>query len=221
MNTGKEVEIEQVIKEYVKRFEQEYSGSSIYNECLKDVRGIELGDITEEEVEEVIKPFLYEWGRMGRVLGRPKFFHWESELRKQIQFNCERLEGFRKQDLSDVDLSEFESDIEKCYESFEKAIGRIAATKVLHLICPNLFPLWDNDIARAVKNELDRKSEGRNEVDNSSGADYYRFMQEMQNLIKEYKGLLSDLANRYKKGELKILDECLWWATHRPLSLFL
>lgn len=100
-------------------------------------------------------------------------------------------------------------------------IGQIAATKVLHLICPNFFPLWDNTIAKAARSELGRKSKQNKKVEDFSAADYYRFMQEIQNFIKEYEEVLSDLANRCKKGKLKILNECFWWATHRPLSLFL
>lgn len=210
---------EQIIKECVKRFEQEYIGYSIYSECLEVMSEIDLEGITEKEVDVVIKPFLYEWGRMGRVLGRVEFLDWTSNLAEQIRTNCETLKDFRTKDLADVDLSKFESDIKRCYEFARKAVGQIAAAKVLHLVCPNFFPLWDNPIAKAVRTDLKGKAEGNNKVENFSGADYYRFMGKIQNFIKEYEKVLSNLVGRYRKGKLKILDECLWWITQRPLSL--
>jgi len=220
MNYSEDVKIEQIIREYVKRFQQEYVGYSIYDECLRNMGEIDLEGITEKEVETVIKPFLYEWGKMGRVLGRVEFLDWRGNLAEQIRSNYGKLKGFTRKDLADTDLSKFESDIRECYESFKEVVGKIAATKVLHLICPNLFPLWDNDIAKAVRDELTEKSEGSKKVENFSGADYYRFMRVIQNFIKRYEEVLSDLATQYKRGRLKILDECFWWATHKPLSLF-
>jgi hypothetical protein len=212
------IKMKQVIKEYVKRFGQKYN-DNVYNKYLKEAEKIGLDSITEKEVEEVIKPFLYQWGRMGRVLGRQKFQNWGSNLAKQIRSNYDKLEDFKSKDLVNInpDLSKFESDIKKCYESFKGAVGPIAAVKVLHLICPYFFPLWDNDIAKAIRNEFN----GRNEkVEEFSGGDYYRFMQQIKDFIEKYKKVLSDLSVQYKKGKLKILDECLWWATHRSLSLF-
>ena len=213
--------MEEIIKRYVELFEQKYNDSSSYNSHLEGTEKINLAGITEKEVEDVIKPFLYKWGKMGRVLGRVEFQDWRGNLAEQIRSNYERLKEFKAKDLADVDLSKLESDIEKCYESLKEAVGRIGAAKVLHLICPSFFPLWDNDIAKAIRSELGEKREGSKKVEDFSGLDYYRFMQKIQNLIKKYEKVLSVLSTLYKKGKLKILDECLWWATHRPLSLFL
>ncbi len=159
-------------------------------------------------------------GKNGERLGRSKFRNWQRNLARRIQSDCRRLKNFRSKDLIDVDLNKFESDIKECYESFRKTIGPIAAGKILHIICPNFFPLWDNDIAKAVRNECSEDVKKDNGVEEFSGADYYKFMQVIQNFVKKYEKILSDLCNKYKKGKLKILDECLWWATHRPLFLF-
>lgn len=208
---------EQIINEYVERIEEWYTDHSIYSKYLEEMEGMDLmdlKDLTKEDVGRVIKPFLYKWGRMGRVLGRNEFKDWESDFVKKVQSNYEKLENFRTKNLVDIELTEFESDIKKCYDSFKETIGQIAAAKVLHLICPNFFPLWDNDIAKAIRNEYGE------EVEDFSGADYYRFMQKLQDFIKEYEGVLSDLVNRYRRGKLKILDEFLWAIAHRPLSIF-
>jgi hypothetical protein len=217
MKYNEMIKMEQVIGEYVGRFERKYN-DIIYNEYLKGAEKIDLDNIAEKEVEEVVKPFLYKWGRMGRVLGRPKFRNWISILTRQIQLNRKKLESFRTKELASVNLPNLETDIKRLYEAFKEAAGAIAAVKVLHLICPNFFPLWDNGIANAVRSEyrINKK------VENFSATDYYIFMQKIQDFILKlkYDKIISNLANKYQKGKLKIVDECLWWATHRPLSIF-
>lgn len=200
--------IEQVVKEYVERFEQASVGNPVYSKYLEAMGRVDLYTVTVKEVTEVIQPFLYKWGGMGRKLGQKEFQDWKSNLAKQIQLNHKKLGDFKTEDLANTDINKYEPDIKNCYSLFKKAVGRIAAAKVLHLICPNFFPLWDNDIAK-----------GTGIVEFSAG-DYYRFMQEMQSFIRKYKKVLSDLATQYKWSVLKIVDECLWWATKRPLCLF-
>lgn len=129
------------------------------------------------------------------------------------------IENFRKKDLLSVTLDKFESDTEKCYKSFENEIGKIASVKVLHLICPSFFPLWDNKIADAIRKVDVRNNENRR-IAKFSEADYYQFMQKIQNFSKKHETILSDLADQYKKSKLKILDDFLWWAANRPLDLF-
>jgi len=214
MNLG-----EQIIKEYVKRYEQKYSADPVYNGFLGSMAKIDLKGITEGEVREVIEPFLYEWGRMGRVLGRIEYLNWERNLASAIRSNCQRLKGFGTKDLTGVNLGQLEPQIMKCYESFKEAVGPIAAAKVLHLICPNFFPLWDNSIAEAFRNEISDRSKVSEKVENFSGRDYARFMEQIQELISKYGKLLSYLASQHKKGKLKILDECLWGTAHRPVTL--
>ncbi|NWF77692.1 MAG: hypothetical protein HXY36_03760 [Chloroflexi bacterium] len=215
------VKAECVIMEYVKQFEQRYrNDSSIYNQYLNAIQKINLNLISRGGVGNIIKPFLYKWGRMGRVLGQNKFKDWESKLAQQIQLNFGKLQNLAGQRFLGAALGKFKSDIEDCYESFKNVVGPIAAAKVLHLICPNFFPLWDNDIAKAVRDEF--RGKGRNRaVQGLSGEDYYEFMQALQGSLKKHQQVISHLSQRYKKSDLKIMDEFLWWATHRPLSLLL
>jgi len=214
--------IERIIEEYVKRFEQAYAGHSTYTQRLQEMAEIRLADITQEDVQRVIRRFLYQWGRMGRVLGQGNFRDWESDVAELVRAKCEKLEDFKQRDLTDshLNVSKFELDVKKLYDCFKHIVGPVAATKVLHLICPNFFPMWDNDIARAVRSEIQRRGERNDIIEDFSAADYYRFVGQVLNFIKKYETALSDLAALYEKGKLKILDEFLWWATHRPLSLF-
>jgi len=236
---------EQVIKEYVNQLEKKFGGDTKYKKYLAEMNKIKLKVITEDDVRRVIQPFLYDWGGMDRVLGKKEFRNWQTNIVRPIKSSSEKLEDFKKRNLGDVKLGELEPGIKCCYESLCKVIGGIAAAKVLHLICPSFFPLWDNPIANAIRNEdvqvvelyptdygrqrygstiddfakfLERKGERKLK---KWSHEYYRFMQATQNFIKRYEAILSELATKYQKGILRISDECFWWAaTHRPLYLF-
>jgi len=208
----------QLIREYVDQFELKYAGSSIYTECLEDMARLNLGQITEEEIREVVQPFLYRWGRMGRVLNRDEFKGWQGCLAIQIRAIHEKLKGFEAMQLQAVSLIHSSPDTVRCYEYLEEAVqSPIAVAKVLHLICPDFFPLWDNRIREAVIAELADRS-GGSSVDSFSVFTYYCFMQVIQNFVTNYDEVLSELAEQYRKGKLKIIDEALW-GSRKPLSL--
>jgi len=215
-------EAEQLIKEYVRRNNKEYKENLTYKDCVEDMSKIDLQSITEQDVDQVMKRFLIEWGRMQRVLGEERAPQWENKAANQIRANSQKLNDFKMKDLSNVELSNFESDIKDFFESFKKALGGtwVGAAKVLHLICPNFFPPWDNNIIRAISEEIKRKYEIKLKVEKSSGEDYYRFMQEIQDFIRKHEGLLSDLAREHKKSKVKIVDDFLWYATTRPLFIW-
>jgi len=65
--------------------------------------------------------------------------------------------------------------IARCYESLIKVhrIGTTTTSKLLHILQPNLFVMWDWKI-------LDHYQQGNQQVQDS-GAGYYAFLQEMQN----------------------------------------
>ena len=203
----------EVIRECVKRWESEFD-DSIYNKCLEAVKNADLRNVASLKSE--IRRFLFVWGRMGRVLGRVEYRNWESSLAEKIESNCRELEELRMKDLECVNLDRYETVIKKCYESFKETVGPIAAVKVLHLICPNFFPLWDNGIADAVRRECEDEK-----VEEFSASDYFRFVKNIQGFIKSYERVLTELVAKYKKRKLRILDEFLWWIVHRPLSLYL
>ena len=197
-----------VIEECVKQFEKRASTEprygqqeKDYEDCLKRMRKADLQNITRKQIE-IIRRFLYKWGGMGRVLARRKYRGWENKLMNLIKKHSGKLEKFRKMRLINLDFTIFEKELKDIIKQFRDVLGEIATAKVLHLICPDVFPLWDT----AIRKEFYDK-------------DYYQFMQEMQKFVKDYDKLLSKLANQYKKNELKVLDEFLWWMANKPLSL--
>ena len=210
--------IREVIKKYVKKNNSENEeANKIYKKSVNEMEEINLDKITEKQVEDIIKSFLWEWGNMARVVGRKK--DWQIELSKTIKKYYKELEIFRKKNLVNVNLSEFESDIKNLYNDFCEIIKQVATAKILHLICPNFFPLWDNAIANAVRKEANLEDNKNEKIKAFSKADYYQFMQKIQNFAKKYEDLLSELAKDYDKTKLKILDDFLWYA-NKPLFLF-
>lgn len=208
-----------MIIEYVRQYNEKIGDGESYNVGLKEMDKTSLENITVEDIKRVMEPFLYKWGGMGRVLGRSKYKNWQIEIRKEIQANYKKLELLKTNDLADIDLMRWKSEIKECYENFKIVLGPIAAAKSLHLICPAFFSPWDNAIAEAAK--MARNSEDEIKIEELSGEDYYRYMQQIQVLIKTNKDIIMERANKYEKSKIKIVDDCLWWATHRPLSSIL
>lgn len=224
---------EQTIIEYVKQCQKEYSKDhDLYKEYLKKMERKGLEDFDKiNHVEMIIKPFLYKWGRMQRVLGKKEFKGWEDGIVEQVRLNLKTLENFKKMKFEFSNLNDHKTDIINCYESFKSIVGGIAAVKVLHIISPYFFPLWDNGISMIVRKErvrvaIDNESflldieELSNKFDDFSGKDYFHFMKILQTIFKKYKNTFTDLAKSYEKGILKIMDDFLWMLAHEPLSIY-
>ena len=139
-------------------------------------------------------------GEWPECFAKKEFIGWERKIAKQIGANSENLAAFRKMNFETVNLVDFKQEIIKTYDSFNYLVERVAATKILHIICPNFFPLWDNAIAKAVKAEilrvLSEDSGGfiervsdllMKKVKEFSGNDYYVYMQVIQHFVEKYK----------------------------------
>ena len=230
MDLREKINVSELVKEYVNQCERNYDPSlnnrnktsqRAYSESLQAMKNITLGNITEENTKLIVQPYLYKWGTMVRVLGQKKKYpNWGKKLTTEIRENHKMLKNFRSKDLVNVELNDYKDEIENCYQSFLPVVGRIAATKVLHLICPNFFPMWDNDIANGIRNELLKSIHKENKIEAFSKQDYYRFMVIIQVFLKQNELILSSLSCEPHKTKLKVLDECLLWAVRRPYYLF-
>ncbi len=183
------------IKNHVKKSEKESrEWDKTYSECLNDICKKGIRKINEKDIS-IIKKFLWDWGKMARVLGKRK--RWKSKLPNVIRGLCRQLEKFRKLRLENSDIKKYEVEIFKCYKKIEEIIGPTSTAKVLHLICPNFFPIWDSKIRdNAGVNE---KAEG-----------YFNFIERNKEFIVKYNDILEKLAKEYKKPKVKIVDECLY-----------
>lgn len=205
------------IKKHVKEFEQEYkfSDNLIYNGCIDAMKRVDLCKIGEKDVKGPLRTFLLSWGMMGRVLGRLED-DWEKDIAKVIKKNCKILNTFRKKNLVNFQLRKLDEldieNIKNCYNELREIVGPTSASKILHLICPNFFPLWDVDIRK----EISAKVKGRGEYGiGDSGAGYYRFMLEIETLLNIHDRTLSKLSQKYGRFNMRLLDEHLWLEAHK------
>ncbi|MGC1120324.1 MAG: hypothetical protein WBA22_04445 [Candidatus Methanofastidiosia archaeon] len=175
----------------------------IYRGCLEEVRKTELSGISEERFEQVIRTFLINWGKMGRVL--PQGTGWEGKLTKSIRKNCPMFESMRTLNLRNTELPGVEDDIKQCYKTLRGDVGPTGVAKTLHLISPNFFPLWDTGIRKKVSKETSLKK--RPIGDTAAG--YYKFMAEIKEFLGRYGETLSRLSEECGWTELKIIDEYL------------
>ena len=84
-------------------------------------------------------------------------------------------------------------------------LGPTSTSKVLHLICPELFPMWDDAIRRWIRSECGLKR-----------LSYLKFMEWCAEIISEYEDRLHELSQRwYLRSKLKVLDEFLWMQAPR------
>jgi len=209
---------EMLLAYYVGRQNKVIKDDHIYYPCIQEMALIDIVNICETDINSIVRDeYLYKWGGMGRVLGQiDKYPDWESNLMSSIRRYAYIFEHFRLFDIATTDLKNYKQEIILCYESLQKLTGRVASVKILHLICPKFFPLWDSSIIKGISAEI--KFDDKN---SPSGEDYLRYMQTIKNILEENADMIDSLAKHFKKDKLKIIDELLMWVTQRPFSIFI
>jgi len=181
---------------------------STYVTALQDFKRKKLSKLNYSDVEFVLHPYLLKWGKMGRVLGIKGCKRIGDKLRKMDL----QLTKLRQEALSTVDLDLMSSEFADIYDEImntkwksekgkTKRVGPTAASKALHLVAPNLFIIWD----RAIRNRY---------IFKENGAEYVRFLVNMQIWLKKLKSPIGALQRRYRKSCTKIMDEYNWKKCH-------
>jgi hypothetical protein len=204
-----------IIKSTIDQFEGKYGHEDKYERPVREMAAVKLGTITLEDVARIVEYYLYSWGRMGRVLGREEYYGWQSKVASFIIQFQNQLGSFRLLPLLGEDLCKYETTIKAMYQALVSAVGPIGAAKILHLVCPSFFPLWDN----AIANGLRQHYYGDSTYDSFSDQDYFNFMMWVQNWLRVNDSLVSTLSKQYTKTKLKIIDEFFWWTVTSPFSL--
>jgi len=83
-----------------------------------------------------------------------------------------------------------------------KQVGPTATSKILHLICPDLFVMWDSDIRRQY-----RKFEG-------DGKEYFEFLLTIQTLMLRLEPTITALREKNQKKPTRIIDQFNWMNAH-------
>ena len=197
----------------VKEFEIEVGFADIlYLEAIKKLENVR-GDLEELKpiiARRIIKPFLATWGRMGRNVEREDF-DWKG-LVKNIRMQKENLDELKGETLLKIVFDHRTSDlIRKIYNGIEvRHLGATGISKILHLLNPELFVMWDERIRKQIR---------KDKVFRGSAEGYLEFLKWMQKeLDGATKGHSIDEIWREIDGEYidrktlpKLADEYCWW----------
>lgn len=141
------------------------------------------------------------------------------EKLKDARFRA-KIEPFRRLNIEKVDnLEVYKTQIielfnEMATTSFSSKKGKTkhvcptTASKVLHLCCPNFFIMWDEDI--------------RKKFSTGDGNDYFEFLVEMQERIRQLQPTLRQLEQKYASCSIAIapktattfIDKYNWVLAH-------
>ncbi|MBI2852346.1 MAG: hypothetical protein HYX84_04505 [Chloroflexi bacterium] len=211
-----------LIEEIIQRQETVDRGDPLYTGAIGLMAAVDLS-LTEDyaaPLKVLIKDFLYRWGRMGRVLGQKQYLDWQEKVVGIIRLDSGQLKQFQKRHIENEILEDHKDEIIRLYSSFNEVTGSIASAKILNLVCPDFFPLWDNDIGNAIRSELRHLPHGTfdKSIKAFSGEDYFRFMKEIQRFMSTHNRVISSLSSRYQRKKLRVIDQCFLWMVRRPLS---
>jgi len=212
---------DELIKAIVDKHEAVYSGDSSYKNTIQQMGQLNLATLDTKTVKDIIEPFLYGWGRMGRLLGRIEYSNWQEEVAENIKSNYAILRQLQQRNIEGENLIDLRGPILQLFNAFKSTVGQIGSVKILNILCPDFFPLWDTAIANAVRVEIAdiQSSAFDRNIESFSGEDYFRFMESIKLFITRHNDMLAHLSNQYSQKKLRIIDECLWWTAKRPFFL--
>lgn len=184
----------------------------VYLQAVKELRcdGVteDICNLKKSHMNEIIKPFLVTWGEMGRHIKQLTESDWE-ELLHNLQDAQKAFKGLKGKTLLNADFDAL-SDFIKClFKAMEvNHVGATSKSKILHLLNPELFVMWDDRI----------RKEGRYQ---NTAEGYIKFLKTMKSCAEKIVGEtgkspiefidavyreLQDL-NTHRKTLAKLVDE--------------
>lgn len=187
-----------------------------YEKCVQEFKKVNLCKTDEKDVKRIVSPFLSNWGMMGRVIFDKERRGWEGKLAEIIRDKCEVFKELREKDLADdeVNLDKLKTVIKDSYEKIANLIAPVSASKVLHLICPKFFPMWDTKIRKAISEEAKKRNKSKIGL-GTSATGYYKFVNKIWRLIEQNKPTLLELQQKYHRSLVRLCDEYLLWETRK------
>jgi len=209
----------------VSKLEEEYELTEcIYFGAIEKLKEVQeniskIDDV--KHIQRVIKLFLINWGMMNRVVGR-KDLDWK-KLGETLRSLEKEFRELRNRKFLTIDFNEntISNAIRTIYDRLDPLpyLGSpTTLSKILHVLNPEIFVMWDNEIVRKYKR--------RNFRVNTTAEGYLEFLKDAQKEIKEAlndyqkesgKQLCEieiDLRNRCNNRTLaRIVDEYNWMIT--------
>jgi len=208
--------------ETINEFEEDYElVELLYLGAIERLRDVQkdvsmLDDL--KHIQRIIKPFLISWGMMNRVVGRENL-DWKrlgGTLRSlKNEFASLRNKKFLKIDFKDETLSHAIETIYSKLDPIPYLGSPTTISKILHLLNPEIFVMWDNAIADFY-HEIDPDV-------GYSASGYLEFLKLTQETVSATLGkseretgksldkIEAELRNKYQnKTMAKLIDEYNW-----------
>lgn len=146
-----------------------YARDTSYDDILTKPFWRNLSQLKPKDVEEILK-FLNKW--KCRLPYSCKHQLLNSLSRQIPQF----VNSLQRSRLESITLSQnTQNIIINAYNILNSVIKPTGTSKVLHLINPELFPMWDQKIAEAYGIKPNQRT----------GDNYVKFMEKIQNILKK------------------------------------
>jgi len=166
-------------------------------------------------VERVIKPFLIHWGTMTRVVGRQNLdWHLLTKTLKKLEPEFSKLRGLKFLEMDFVD-PKISNSIEKIFKNIRSIAyigGPTGLSKIIHLMNPEVFVMWDEGIIGKYHHKYGQIK--------GTAEGYLRFLRMarvgIEDAFKDYKNLTgkslenirTDFQQQYHdKTVAKLIDE--------------
>jgi hypothetical protein len=188
---------------------------------------VDRGQLNDSFVLAAAKIIIITWNIAGfqRLLHEDKL-KLDNEILESFRNSKQELEKLKDKRLENLDLNnpEIVASIEKIFNEFssKKSIKYTGASKILHIINPSVFMMWDNNIRNAY-----HKLHIGTHKSNEYAKCYIEFLKKSQEIIKSLlqKKNEGDFWNvhlsfmdedfvrsfSFKETMLKMLDECNYW----------
>lgn len=191
-------------------------------EKLKDVQKdlTKLDDV--QHIQRVIKPFLIQWGMMGRVVGQEGLRWMElGEILRSLgkEFRELRSKSFITIEFDEEKISSVIKNIYRRLDPIPYIGGPTTIPKMVHLLSPEIFVMWDKDIKETYRKQ--------NNCISNTPEGYLEFLKEVQEELKEalydrqketgkeLDEIEQEIRSRYKNKTLaRIVDEYNWMIAH-------
>lgn len=204
---------EEVVKYIHKNEEENWLAECIYFGALDALCEVQK-DVSkpdnEVHIERVLEPFLIQWGMMVRTLAR-KDMDW-AKLGHVLRNLEPHLKILRGKSFLNVrfDDEEISKTIKEVYEELSsvKHVGATAVSKILHLMNPKIFVMWDEKICRMYNVK-------------GSAKGYLEFLSKNQRLLKDMftEKECDELRSKFGGKTLaKLIDEFNWYIANEGIS---
>jgi len=164
----------------------------LFYRAATELVDLSLRGKTSLTVAEAVAVLLQTWNKAYYQYHKFNSTHFK-KIETLIAKHQPKVAKYRNQNISELDQQESAA-IMGLFKAFEVVLGPVGASKVLHLLAPKLFPLWDRAIAHAYGVPLGEAG--------TNGKRYWRFLLISQTQCRELQG-----EDPGCKNPLKSIDE--------------